>query len=86
MVDYQRVGYGIPRVGSLSKAMGHYLILPIPSMFLYGTVLMRVALFIPAGLLNSSWARWIPGLQIDFEVCFKLLIERKLNRGLFKKF
>ena len=37
----------------------HYIILPIPSMFLYGIVLMLVALFVPMGLLNSSWAKWI---------------------------
>lgn len=37
----------------------HYIHLPIPSMFFFGLVLMLVALFIPMGLLNSSWVRWV---------------------------
>ncbi len=37
----------------------HYLLLPIPSMFFFGMTLMLVALFIPMGLLNSPWVRWV---------------------------
>jgi len=50
---------GVIIIRAVDVLFFHYIILPIPSMFLYGIVLMLVALFIPMGLLNSSWARWI---------------------------
>jgi branched-chain amino acid transport system permease protein len=37
----------------------HYVHLPVPSMVLFGIVLMLVALFIPGGLLKSHWVQKI---------------------------
>ena len=41
----------------MDTVLFHYVKLPIPSMVLFGVVLMLVALFIPGGLLKSHWVQ-----------------------------
>jgi len=41
----------------MDTVLFHYVKLPIPSMVLFGVVLMLVALFIPGGLLKSDWVQ-----------------------------
>jgi branched-chain amino acid transport system permease protein len=46
---------GMIIIRSIDVLFFHYLVLPIPSMFFFGIVLMLVALFIPMGLLKAPW-------------------------------
>jgi len=52
---------GMIIIRAIDVAFFHYFVLPIPSMFFFGIVLMLVALFIPEGLLSSPWVRRASG-------------------------
>lgn len=48
---------GVVILRFLDALFFHFVRIPVPSMVLFGVVLMVVALFIPGGLLNSQWVK-----------------------------